>query len=75
MKNQYTEENFFGYAYETNHLTMDYPQYIRKDALLEWANGTKKDISVQQQKHPQDNAWFDGESFVLDKLIEKLQEL
>lgn len=49
--------------------------YIRKDALLEWANERKKNISEKQQKYPQDNDWYDGESFILDELIDKINSL
>ena len=74
MKNQYTEENFFGYAYELNHLTMDYPQYLSKDALLEWAEGYKKELGKEMELYPDDRVMW-GELMAVKKLIEKLESL
>lgn len=59
-------DGFAGIAWADAHGKME--EYIRKDALLEWANGKKKHYMDRQEY---DCGWND----LLEELIDKLDTL
>lgn len=69
------DSKYVGMAYNDkgNLRSPQIEEYIRKDALLEWAKEMRK--IAEEQSDNIEERYFKGCSFAYDQLIEKLQSL
>ncbi len=59
----------------TPYISRENTEYIRKDALLEWAKGQKAWLKQGYKKDWKNEDTLNGGRLMLDKLINKIQSL
>ena len=69
-----TEKGLFGLWTDKDHRDTPYVEYIRKDAILEWAKGQKKETEDLIKEHPKDDSLW-AEMHWYEQLIKHIESL